>query len=327
MNKRTRLKRVRKWIENKPPILVNFALEAATSIDETLWWLKYDINQKKTRRQIAIPDKKEWLKFYKKSFRVQVAACLFLFGYPRGIHMAWCFRDLRGMVHQAKKNPKRFVKRIKKMMNEIGLEKYAKRSGKYEEILLKGIDKNIEDNLESLVSPGFENDVDEQQFIDHLMRTQEMSFFIRVWFSCYFLHHMEPGIMLRKARQGDADMLVKLLRIDKMIIYDPPIQQQFIEMKYGPQKSGLRTFNKAFAGGPTGGINRKKVVKGIAHFVHSLFDAMGQKISVAEVKEFFDAIAAAKKVGCLNEADIASEQALKKALGRAEPWPAFQGQK
>lgn len=330
MNKQNRLKRVRKWIEDKPPFIVNIALEAATSVDETLWWLKYDINQKNSQRKIALPDPNEWLKLYKKSFHFQMAACFLIFDYPRGVRIAWIFRCLRGMVHQAHQNKEKLKQRLENVIEKMGLEKFHKRAQTTSKILSNAVEQNIEENLNSLVKNDDSSNEHDDEFINELMRSQEISFLLRVWFPCFYLHHMEPGMMLRQARQGNTDMLDKLLRIDKMIIYDPQIQPQFIQMKYGPNKSGLRTFNRAFVGGPTGGINRKKVVKGTAHFVHSLFEALGHKITIADVKEFFDAIASAKKSGCLNEADIASEQALKKAIERAsrdEPWPAFQGQK
>lgn len=53
----------------------------------------------------------------------------------------------------------------------------------------------------------------------------ELLFFIRVIFPCLILHGELPSSLLRKSRNGDEESLIKIVRIDKSVIFDKIISQ------------------------------------------------------------------------------------------------------
>jgi len=321
MNNSRKLERIRQWIENKPAVLVNTALSAATSIDSITYWLQYDIKQKEAKRKLAIPDPDVWLKLYRKSFSVQFAGAILLYGYRQGLNIVVAFRLIMSQSLKARRNPEAYTEELAKEIQKMGKEKFLKRTNTYGKLMFKTLNNEIDEQLNELVDqPQALSDKEDDTF-EFVMASQEISFFLRVWLPCFVLHHTEPIIMMKKARQGDMQALENLLRIDKMVLFEPKIRDQYIHAKYSPINGILNRISKAFTGRTASGVSRKKVKKQIAHFVHQMFGAMNVKLSVSDVQEFFDALAAAK--GLLRDEDIISEEALKKALERAEPWPVF----
>ncbi len=77
-----------------------------------------------------------------------------------------------------------------------------------------------------------------------------LQFLVIVWLPCILLAHDYPGRLLRRARQGDIEALEHLLRIDKTILHDPRIAEQFRDAWFIGGRRKFDRMTKALAGKP-----------------------------------------------------------------------------
>jgi ribosomal protein S17E len=127
---------------------------------------------------------------------------------------------------------------------------------------------------------------------EKFLKKPETIFFLRVWIPCFLVYRTYPQRLLRKARKGDEEALDKLIRLDKMIVYDPKIKEIFYNAQDDDnRRSTINTITTAIQKNPKIIIDIKKMKYAIAGLISSISQALGQKLTAAEIGKLFNAIA------------------------------------
>jgi len=109
-----------------------------------------------------------------------------------------------------------------------------------------------------------------------------------VWAPCMLFYRTYPSRLLRKARQGDADAMEMLLRIDKGVVADPKIAEQLHQMAGSGWRAGFGRMGRAFLGTPKR-MTRKQIKVSLAGLLSETLGLTGQKLTAPEIRRVFDA--------------------------------------
>lgn len=148
------------------------------------------------------------------------------------------------------------------------------------------------------------------------------SYFVLVHVPCWFLNHMLPSQLYRKARTGDIDALDKLLRLDALILHDPSIGKQLLKLRYDGNRSAYRALLEAPLKSP-GKFSQKSLKSNLAGFLSAIATELKQPITEPEIKKLFDAIAKdlTKDPHAIDESIPVLPDSFAKAIKRKrQPW-------
>jgi hypothetical protein len=140
-------------------------------------------------------------------------------------------------------------------------------------------------------------DLDEDAKLATLVPSPEVQFLMRVVIPCWLLHGEEPGRLFHRARTGDLDALEKLLRLDKAVICDPMIANEFHQAATSSkQRARFRRLAAAYSKFPRKPTARRTKVA-LASLVSKFAQAIGVKLTAPELQSLFDAAAIATSRG------------------------------
>jgi hypothetical protein len=94
---------------------------------------------------------------------------------------------------------------------------------------------------------------------ERVCHQSEMQFFFRVWMPCILLYGEYPTELMKRARHGDIDPMCDLLRLDKAVIAEPRIAEEFVnEPQTAEELAAIR--RSVNRGSPFGGEEWQKQV-------------------------------------------------------------------
>ena len=178
--------------------------------------------------------------------------------------------------------------------------------------------------LESWVIKLFRNDDDEalkglneiKKRAEKFFQTPEIIFYFRLWIPCFLIYGIYPPTLLRKARKGDEDAIEKLLRLDKLIIYDPKIKEIVQQTQNEDKRIKFDLMMKAIRKDPKIRAEIQSVKYALAGLISIVSIALGQKLDAVEIHKVFDAIARDKDKENIVDDDIAVGDTFEKAIQR-----------
>jgi hypothetical protein len=226
------LKDIENWGAGKPVVFVMLAKEFAFHAHEYVE-LVNGINSGKYARGLGRPPTaREMLRLYKDHNRLSREMCTLFtrVSAPGGsIPEDWkkIQGDLRRWAREPVEKRRQDVEEIKNLL--------AKDKGMAKEIAteLHDMHKEQMEEMQAEIA-GKDPDVD----FTELIKMPEWQFFVRVWAPCLLLYGEYATVLLRKARRGDLNSLLQLVRIDKSVLGDALIADQLAQA----HAQGLRGF-------------------------------------------------------------------------------------
>ena len=161
-------------------------------------------------------------------------------------------------------------------------------------------------------------DVTDEQFemVSQAIHKPEFLYLLKVLGPCFLLYMEHPTSLYRKARLGDVDSWDKLLRVDKFLISDPYISWRLTKAYVDNDHISHNRMLKALEGTP-----RKKSQQSSKIFYAGLIsiisELLGYRLSSAEIRELFNAVAVDSGLHEQIDEDLpSSPEALTKGIQR-----------
>jgi len=282
MNKDNKeMKHFRKWAEGKNPFLAAIALTIAGFSKDCFEIFESVRKGKRMEGDIPLPSLKTWLKLYNNPKRIGKALL-----------------NALGNVNDDTAKEADFLKLLNEeagKMQKNG-EKYKAELGKIppdeRQKMFEDSKRKLEEYKE-LVINDFVNEPTKKEgteFRKNLPKP-EFIFFMRVLVPCFSLYGIYPVDLLRQAQNGDDDALEKIIRLDKSIIFKPKISEIIHQAQALKEQARMSMIKKAFTSSPKVTMNMKTIKCHLGGLISYLSMAIKQKITAAEIKNLFDAIA------------------------------------
>lgn len=153
---------------------------------------------------------------------------------------------------------------------------------------LEKVNRFHQDELELDLS----GEVTDEQFemVNQAIHKPAFLYLLKVLGPCFLLYMEHPTSLYRKARLGDVDSWDKLLRVDKFLISDPYISRRLTKAYVDNDYISHNRMLKALEGTP-----RKKSPQSskifYAGFISIISELLGSRLSSAEIRELFNAVA------------------------------------
>jgi ASC-1-like (ASCH) protein len=114
---------------------------------------------------------------------------------------------------------------------------------------------------------------------------------------CFTIYNTYPIELLRNAQNGDNDALEKLIRLDKSIIFEPKISELIHQAQALKAQARIAMIKKALVSKPVKlNMNMKAIKCNLGGLISYLSDIFKQKITAADIRKLFDAIACDKGI-------------------------------
>jgi hypothetical protein len=151
---------------------------------------------------------------------------------------------------------------------------------------------------------------------EKFFQKQEIIFFLRLYIPCVLIYGIYPVKLLWKARKGNEDAIEKLLRLDKMIIYDSKIKQIIWQTQSEEKRIKFDSMIKSIRREPKIRLEIQKVKYSLAALISIISTAIRQDFSAPDIQKLFDAIARDKNEENICDEDIAVGETFEKAIQR-----------
>jgi hypothetical protein len=271
----------RKWTEGKNPFLAVSALNIAGFSKECFVLFESIRKGKRIEGDIPLPSLKTWLKLYRNPKRIGKELLNALGNInddtAKEVNI---LKILNRGASQLQNNANKVQNELKKLTQDewkIIKENSMKMMEEYKELAINDF----------MSEP---NEAERTEFLKNMTKP-ELIFFIRVMAPCFSLYGTYPHELLRQAQNGDDDALVKLIRLDKSIIFEPKISEIIHQAQALKKQERMSKIKMAYRSSPKVTMNMKKIKCHLAGLISYLSMAMKQKITAADIRNLFDAIA------------------------------------
>ncbi len=309
IDKDQKMKHFRKWAEGTNPLLAAASLNIARFSEECFIMFELIDKGKRIEGDIPLPKLKTWLKLYHNHKRIGKVVIDVMGSINADSRKeADFFNFYNKGAEQLKKHPEKVQKELKNLTPDEWKKIIEIRNKKNEEFFELTIN-----DLTSDFNPK-ENEELRKNF-----KKPEFIFLFRVLAPCFTLYNTYPSQLLRKAQSGDDKALEKLIRLDKSIIFEPKISELIHQAQALKAQARISMIKKAFISKPTKiNMSMKAIKCNLGGLISYLSNKLRQKITAAEIRKLFDAIACDKGIDAVDPDlyDIAPET-FEKAIQRS----------
>ncbi|MGA2782863.1 MAG: hypothetical protein ABSF13_13275 [Smithella sp.] len=310
---KTDRKHFNEWAKGKSPLLIMVSFGLVENAERCLDMLEL-FKSRNVVRNFPLPSKiDQWLNLYRnhRKFNKVLTDAYSKLGSKEAEMVALyefmleCFKEIKKLTYEERKN---LFENLSPAESQNIFTTSKKKVAEMQDgvmNLFKDDDKDI--NLNEVSES-------EKKKYERFLKKPEMIFFLRVWIPCLLVYHTYPQKLLWKARKGNEEALDKLIRLDKMIVYDPKIKEIFYNAQNDNEKSKLNTITTAIQKKPKIIMDIKKMKYAIAGLISSMSEALGQKLAPAEIFALFKAIA--NDAGEETDDDIATAETFERAVNR-----------
>jgi len=285
---------IEKWAKDKPFIIAIGAPQLVIAITKSFDILSQTKTNGLSIEGIQNSSPKEWLSLY----------------YRRKHLTNWFFSEI-GKIGSDFELPIKFIKFIESDVSIEEKQKIMALNGK--ESLKNVYNSTISEIKSTLPDPEPEEDL---YLNNDSIKQPELLFLLKILIPCVFLYGELPLILFKKARSKDIDALDKLLRLDKTLICDRRISEQFAEAASN-NKSNFDLLNSALQGSISGKISIQKAKYKMAGFISLLSERLECKLLAPEIKSLFDAVSVDSGIDALIDPDLPNApEAFAKAVQR-----------
>lgn len=293
-----------KWAQGKPLFLAILCQQMASSSD-ILHEILSSARYQEHIRGLPEANPKDWLKLYRSHRRQEKCSIT-------------AFRELGGVVADSAELYKYLRSRSRKTQTTIPDQEQLAEA---EATLVEFYQKNLA-HLESELK---EHPLDEEMKnkVKKYFLNQEFLFLFKVHLPCLLLHGTLPAILFRQARLGNLKAIEKLLRLDKIVLSDPVIMRQAQKLLHTNKHKYDSIVAKPFLGVPKFKHSLKSSTTLLAGIISRLSQLLGYRLTVAEIRKLFHAVAVDRSTAELaRDEDLSeSELAFAKSLQRKKNSP------
>jgi hypothetical protein len=291
--------RLRTWSVGRPPLLVAYAIEVASSVDACTDLLKIVFDGAKHPMFVVVPPIQTWLSLYKNHRVVRgIVAETFIgagVGSIANSGIAW-------LVRFAGMNP-----------SQQAIERQAIAA----EFQAMSVDEKAEllQTVRGLVNDIRNGDgAPSSSEANNAFQKVEIQFFLRVAFPCWLLYGQTATRMYQQARHSNFDALDDLLRLDKALVADRRIASRLMWARW-QNRPLFDKLSSAISGRPSRKISTPKLKVVLAGLISRISQHFPQPLTAPDIRGLFDAIA--QDNGRLRDLDIPTgDEAWAKAIQR-----------
>jgi len=309
-----KMKHFEEWAKDKSPIIKNASLFAATSSEVFLEFLKKIKAGDRIGKDIKLPPLKDWLNLYRNHRKVYHGVTRFFrqLNDETATVVDLYEEMLSGLPTLKQTTPSE----LNDMLNELAPED-RKELFDTAKIRLEGFNELLANDIMNKDEDIKELSNDEKRRLKKSHFRPALIFFVRVWVPCFLLYGEYPPYLLRNARHGDDAALEKLLRLDKMVIYDKKIMAIFHREAVAKNRGTMTLITKALQNTPKAKLDIQKLKYLFAGLLSLISIALGQRLTAAEIHRLFDAVAHDTSKESVDPDLIVSPETFEKAIQRA----------
>lgn len=305
------MKKVKKWGEDKPVLLVVAAGQAVSSAQDIHQMFR-DIKDRRIGGfQFPLPKLSDWYRLYRFHRRSDSFIRGLVSDFSSFSQDTISFvDDLSGIKQTDFEIAKTEFKNYWDLLSSNERESYIRDAQSIWKSMLDESYRDLERNIG-------ENELESEEHDElvNAIETLEGSFYFLIHVPCWLLYHESPTRLYRKARCGDYDALEKLFRLDALMIHDPVLGRQVQQLRIDGKRFKYENLMDAVLRKPKSRITRKKMKYSIAGFVSGLSHAIGKPLDAQQITDLFDAVAADYR-GLDSDEDIPNRVAFNKAIQR-----------
>nr|WP_287410691.1 hypothetical protein [Pseudodesulfovibrio sp.] len=149
-----------------------------------------------------------------------------------------------------------------------------------------------------------------------------MRFVMQIIIPCWIHYGESPGAMYRKARRGDLQSFLNLLKLDKNLFYDRMLSRKTRRTEKEVNSDTYQGILLAMGSEPKA-ITIRKVKILIGALIYRFAQVIEQPLSYPELRKIFDECAKDMGLGVIDTDLQESDEAFAKALKRAETFWEF----
>jgi len=277
-----KMKHFRKWAEGKNKFLAGLALNIVGFSKPCFKLFESVRKVKRIEGDIPLPRLKTWIKMYHNPKRIGKFM----------LNALGNLNDDTGKQANFLNELNEGAKQLQKMTSEQFKIEWKKITPHEWEKIIKENHRKMKDYLELAINDFVsEPTADDDKEFKKKMTKPEFIFFIRVMVPCFSLYGIYPLDLLRQGQNGYDDALEKLIRLDKSIIFEPKISEIIHQAQALRKQERMTRIKKAFRSSPKMKMNMRTIKCHLGGLISYLSIALKQKITAADIRVLYDAIA------------------------------------
>lgn len=303
------------WKKDKSPFLAMSSLALAESAKDCLEFLEMFKSRRLARKIAFRSTPEQWLNLYRDHRQLYKGVTEAIRGLDKESSDAVDFYEY--VIRCFNESKKIDIEEKRKALESLSPEELEKTFA---------VAKDSIREMEDWVIKLFRNDENEtsneltekqvKKRAEKFFQKQEIIFFLRLWIPCFLIYGTYPVKLLSKARKGDEDAIEKLLRLDKMIIYDSKIKQIIWQTQNEDKRIKFDLMMKSIRREPKIKLEIQSVKYALAALISIMSIALKQNLSAPEIEKLFNAIARDKNEENIIDEDIAEGETFEKAIQR-----------
>jgi hypothetical protein len=288
-------KRFLEWGKGKPVLFVIVARQLAAGAEEVCELVNAVLSGKLLARLSPAPPAREMLRMYRRHKAVQKAWAEMMFGGAVGSGQedaaTW-----QGALDEVRK-----FDRLPENERRAILEAAVQDEAAMQEMVRMWVEFAAEQGQELVAD--LNGSGDQEAPGDDQLTRPEVQFYIRVWLPCMIAYGEYAPRLFARARRGNQQALDKLLRVDKSILADPLVADQFHQAHASGRFGALKGLAACIRnrGKP---LKRRQAKLTVGAFISLLAKGMKIPITMPEIQELFDAVAEVKAKGEKIDTDL-----------------------
>ena len=299
---------IEKWAQDKSLLIALFGPQTAAAARDAHEAFQYVRERRIYNYQFQLPDFPSWYVLYRSPGKVLLPF----------INLITEFSDFGKDLVSLGFAARKFIK-IQKHIPETILElKPTPQEFEEAQIFLKGMLVNSFSDIKDGFSTNTFDTIKIDKFLEFTATKElELGFFFLVFAPCILLYQASPAQLYNDALLGDVDAIVKLLRLDPLLLHEPSIGKKIQEIRLKPSINDYEKILDA-ARKPIN-ITRKKIKASFAALTSSQSKALNQPLTEPQIRALSDAVAQDAEGKSIDTDLPESPESFAKAIQRHKP--------
>ena len=299
---------IEKWAQDKSILIALFGPQTAAAARDAHEALQHIRERRVYSYKFPLPDFPSWYALYSSPIKALLPFISFI------AEFSDFGRDLLSLGFAARK-----INKIHKRNSGTILElKPSPQELKEAHIFLQGMLSNSFSDIKDDFSAIPYDTETKGRFLEFAGQNElELGFFFLVFAPCLLLYQTTPAQLFNNAQLGDVDAIIKLLRIDPLLLHEHSIGCRIQEIRLKPSINDYERILDA-ARKPLN-ITRKKIKASFAALTSSQSKAINQPLTEPQLRDLCDKVAQDADGNSIDTDLPESPEAFAKAIQRNKP--------
>jgi len=299
---------IEKWAQEKSLLIALFGPQTAAAAREAHEAFRQIRERRIYSHQFKLPDFPSWFALYSSPGKVLLPF----------INLVTEFSDLGRDLVSLGFAARKLNKRQKHIHGNILELKPTPQEFEEAHVFLKGMLANSFSEIKDGFSSTTFDTEKRNKFIELTAKNDlELGFLFLVFAPCTLLYQTSPAQLYNDALLGDVDAIVKLLRLDPLLLHEPSIGKNIQEIRL---KHRINDYEKILdAARKPLNITRKKIKTSFAALTSSQSIALNQPLTEKQIRALSDAVAQDAEGKSIDTDLPESPESFAKAIQRHKP--------